>query len=138
MKKKYFVIAGIVWLILILAGIAWYWYDKPHRDASGIKPALTIDAVELYNQYQHDENAANKRFLDKVIEVKGTVSDVQQSSGITSLLLDAGQPAGGVNCSFSNNGSKKPLPSKGSQVTIKGKCSGMLMDVNLVDCVIEE
>ena len=50
-----------------------------------------------------------------------------------------GSADGGVNCSIL----KKDLDpgdkfNTGDSVTIKGKCTGFLMDVNLVDCVIKK
>jgi hypothetical protein len=133
MQKKYFFIAGIICLILAVGAL--YFYNKPHQTAAGLKTDLSIDALDLYNQYQKDEVMANKKFLDKIIEVKGMVTDVQQSS----VQLGAGEAMGGINCSLAgNNEGKTPLPSKGARITVKGKCSGMLMDVNLVDCVIQQ
>jgi len=138
MHKKYFLIAGIIWLVL--AGLGLYYYDKPHANAGDKTTDISITAVELYNLYHKDEAAANKKFLDKIIEVKGTITDVQRSGNITSIQLDGGTAAAGINCNMAdqNENKKIQLPVKGSTVMIKGRCSGMLMDVNLVDCVIEE
>lgn len=133
MRKKIFFIAGIV--CLILAVTALYFYNKPHQNAGSLSTDVSIDAVDLYNQYQKDEAAANKKFLDKIIEVKGMVTDVQQSGNTASVQLGAGEAMGGINCSLTG---KTALPSKGARITVKGKCSGMLMDVNLVDCVIQQ
>jgi hypothetical protein len=134
MRRKYLLIAGIVWLVLFLFGL--YIYFKPHSSVAHTSPDLKIEAVELYNQFQQDEVAANKKYLDKVIEVKGRVNEVQHNSSGTSIQLDAGPNAGGINCSFTGSESGIPLPSKGSLITIKGRCSGYLMDVNLVDCAL--
>jgi hypothetical protein len=137
MRKKYFLIAGLIWLVL--AGLGLYYYDKPHANAGNKSTDFAINAVDLFNQYQKDEAAANKKFLDKIIEVKGIVTDVQQSGNIISIQLDGGSTAG-INCSITDDNEKDraALPHKGAAVTIKGKCSGLLMDVNLVDCVIEQ
>ncbi|MBS1599551.1 MAG: hypothetical protein JST75_15105 [Bacteroidetes bacterium] len=137
MRKKYFLIAGIVWLVL--AGLGLYYYDKPHANAGDKSTDISITAGDLFSQFQQDENAANKKFLDKIIEVKGTVMDVQQSGNTTSVQLDGGSGGAGINCSIAINNEKNKitLPEKGSVITIKGRCAGMLMDVNLVDCVIQ-
>jgi hypothetical protein len=138
MKKKYFLIAGIVWLVL--AGLGLYYYDKPHLNAGEKATDISITAVDLYNQYQQDEAMANKKFLDKIIEVSGTITDIQKSENAISIQLNGGSTAAGINCSITthNDNNKISLPEKGTSVNIKGKCAGMLMDVNLVDCVIEQ
>lgn len=135
MRKKYFLIAGIVWLVL--AGLGLYYYDKPHANAGGKATDITISAVDLYAQYQQDEAVANKKFLDKIIEVSGTISSVERSANTISIQLDGGSTAAGINCGLALHNNDIRLPEKGASVKIKGRCAGMLMDVNLVDCVIE-
>ena len=136
MKKKYFLVAGIIWIVL--AGFGLYFYNKPHTSAASMSADIRIDAGDLYDQYQKDEAAGNKKFLDKIVEVKGRVADTHQEGNATNIQLESGNPAGGINCSIYNGGDKIQLPAKGSTVTVKGKCSGFLVDVNLVDCVIEQ
>jgi hypothetical protein len=111
---------------------------KPHGNVSGEQAAGSLSARDLYLDFQHDENIANKKWLGKVIEVSGIVSAVNESPGYVSLNLKA-VADGGVNCSIS----KKDLSpderfKTGDSLTIKGKCTGFLMDVNLVDCVISK
>ncbi|HEY4154582.1 MAG TPA: hypothetical protein VGM24_04125, partial [Puia sp.] len=81
---------------------------------------------------------ANKKFLGKVIEVTGSISGIQKDTGNAGILMDA-TAMGGVNCGFS----KTALPGlqllkTGDTIRIKGRCTGFLMDVNLVDCVLEK
>lgn len=102
------------------------------------KTDVSIKASELFEEFQRNETTANNRFVDKIIEVKGTVLEIQHSGVRTSLQLDAGNGAGGVNCSLADSSPNIQVPPKGSLVIIKGKCSGFLMDVNLVDCVVKE
>ncbi|MFI5152588.1 MAG: hypothetical protein ACHQET_04595 [Chitinophagales bacterium] len=133
MKRKYLIIAVVFWLLLIVVGI--YFYNKPHRNAAAEKTDVHADAVALYSQFQQSEAAANQKFLDKIIEVKGKIADIQESGNNITVLLDAGPVPGGVNCSFTNAEHNIQLPAKGTLITVKGKCTGFLMDVNLVDCV---
>jgi DNA/RNA endonuclease YhcR with UshA esterase domain len=101
------------------------------------KAAITITAVEFYGQYEQSETLANAKYINKVIEVTGTIAAIQTSDKSCSILLDAEQPTGAVNCVFSNEGKNRIMSlKKGQKMTVKGKCSGFLMDVNLVDCVM--
>jgi putative nucleic acid binding protein len=136
MRKKYILIAAIFWVALI--GLAYYFYTKPHSSAANQKTDVHINASELYEQFQRDESAANTRFTDKIIEVKGKVAEIQHNGIRTSLQLDAGVATGGINCSLADGSPNLQVPPKGTLVTIKGKCSGFLMDVNLVDCVVQQ
>ena len=137
MNKKYLFIGGI----LLIGLVAWgfYLYNKPHTSTAHERPDFSIPAVDLYNAYQKDESGANNKFLGKVIEVKGSVSEVHPGKGNTDILMDATATGGGVNCSFPNIPlSQLQTLKKGNIITVKGRCTGFLMDVNLVDCVTEE
>jgi tRNA_anti-like len=136
MRKKLILIA-VIFLVLAM-GLAYYFYTKPHSSAANQKTDVHINASELYEQFQRDESAANSRFTDKIIEVKGKVAEIQHTGIRTSLQLDAGVAMGGINCSLADSSPNLQVPPKGTLVTIKGKCSGFLMDVNLVDCVIQQ
>ncbi len=136
MKKNYFIIAGV--LLLLIIGWGFYKYNKPHAGITDQKIDYTLTAADLFNSFQKDESAANKKYLGKVIEVKGMISVIQAGSGNTNIQIDA-SPMGGVNCSFSNADEQmlKTLK-KGDTLTVKGRCTGFLMDVNLVDCALAD
>ena len=123
--------------IAILCTIAWgvHLYFKTRPDIGSMKASVSLSATSLYAQYQKDEAPANTLFLEKIIAVDGEVLDVSKTDSTLSIQLKGGDN-GGVNCSIRNI--PKTIPQKGSRVTIKGKCSGFLMDVNLVDCVLEK
>ena len=48
--------------------------------------------------------------------------------------LDPG--GGGINCQLFAGTKVDPEPRSGDAVTVKGRCTGFLMDVNLADCVL--
>jgi hypothetical protein len=136
MRKKIFFGIGIILCCLI----AWKVYTtfKPHRNVSGDKAEATLSAAGLYHEFQQDESLANKKWVGKVIEVSGIISSVNESDHYISLNLK-GNTDGGINCSVS----KKDLEAgdqfrSGDSVTVKGKCTGFLIDVDLVDCVIKK
>jgi tRNA_anti-like len=136
MRKKYFFGIGIVLLCLAILGI--YSVFKPHHNVEGESSAASFSALELYNEFQHNETAADKKWVGKVLEVKGIISSVSEAGKYESVNL-AATTDGGINCSFL----KKDLDtdtrfSKGDSITIKGKCTGFLMDVNLVDCILKK
>ena len=131
----FFITAGILFVCVVAAGM--YLYYKPRASLKNSTATATIDAVTLYEAYHKDETTADKKYLSKVIVVKGTVDEVQQTDSTLSITLKAGE-TGGINCRMViDNDVKATIPSKGVVISIKGRCSGFLMDVLLVDCLIE-
>ncbi len=139
MSKKILVLSGIFLTVLIIGSIAYYRYEKPRTSLINIKPAYNVDAKELYQAFVQDENKANKQYLEKVIQVKGIVDNVQLSEATISLLLSAGEEMGGVNCSIiKSKKDQQIVPQKGSLIKVKGRCIGFIMDVNIVDAIVEK
>ena len=136
MRKKYFFGIGI--LLICLAGWGIYTLYKPHRNVEGEDTAATLTATSLYNEFAMNESKANQKWVGKVLEITGTISSVTEAGNYVSLNL-AATADGGVNCSVL----KKDLQTdykfnKGDSVRVKGKCTGFLMDVNMVDCIIKK
>lgn len=138
MKVKLALAAGGIVLLIISAAVGWYLYNKPHTGVENVEADIHITAADLYNDFEHDEALANKKYLNKVIEVTGNVSEVQNVNGSQIILLSSTSDAGGVSCQLTNDeNNKKSTVKKSTTITIKGRCSGYLMDVNLVDCLLE-
>jgi hypothetical protein len=136
MRKIFFFGIGIV--LICLAGWGIYSYFKPHRNVKAEQAVASLTATSLYNDFLNNESLANQKWLGKVIEITGTISSINEAGKYVSVNLFV-TAEGGVNCSVL----KKDLPpdnkfNKGDLITIKGRCTGFLMDVNLVDCVIKK
>jgi len=136
MRKKYFFGIGI--LLICLAGWGLYIVYKPHRNVEGEDAVATLTATSLYNDFSTNETHANQKWVGKILEVKGVLSSVTEAGNYVSLNL-AATADGGVNCSVL----KKDMPesnkiSKGDSIIVKGKCTGFLMDVNMVDCIVKK
>ena len=125
-------------LLICLAGWGIYKIYKPHRNVEGEEAVATLTAINMYQEFSKNESGANQKWLGKVVEVSGRISSVSNAGKYVSLNL-AATADGGVNCSLLKN----DLPAdekfnQGDSVTVKGKCTGFLMDVNLVDCIIKK
>ena len=136
MRKKYFFGIGI--FLICLAGWGLYTLYKPHLNVAGEDAVATLTATNMYQEFLNNESRANQKWLGKVIEVTGKISSVTDAGNYISLNLGAAGD-GGVNCSIL----KKDLSAndkfnKGDSINVKGKCTGFLMDVNLVDCIIKK
>jgi len=138
LKKRTILWLGILLLLLAAAGYAWHLYDKPHRSAAGEDAAVTISADTLYHQYQADEHSADQKYMGKVISVTGRLTEIQHSGNSVIWILSTQPGGGGVNCQLFAGTKVDPEPKTGDPVTVKGRCTGFLMDVNLADCVPEK
>ncbi|MDR3681789.1 MAG: hypothetical protein P4L41_17605 [Flavipsychrobacter sp.] len=133
MIKKIF--TAILALAIIGGCIAYYQWHKPHQKAEDAQ-GIVITAVELAKQYKADEKAADLKYLSKVIEVSGTINEVDKNQdGGSMLILETGDPMAGVQCSIRD---KNKTAAKGQNVVIKGFCSGSgITGIALTDCIIK-
>ena len=138
LKKRKFFWLGLFLLILVVAGWAYYQYQRPHQSAAGETANVTILADSLFQQYSNDEKGCDGKYLGKVVEVSGKLSEVQHSGQSEIWILATGtKNGGGVNCQlFPGEKIPEPHPKPGDNVTVKGRCTGFLMDVNLSDCIV--
>ena len=122
-------------IVVILAWIAYSMYHKPHADFSNIKPAHTITAQQLYQDYDENEEVANEKYLGKVIQVNGKVKSIKRSEDNANVYLDTGSGLGDINCAFMEASEVEDLE-EGDPVSIRGLCSGKLMDISLERCIV--
>lgn len=130
----------IVSLIILASAFAYgyYLFNKPHQGVSNKEAEYTLESKQLFDEYDQNEDAANKKYLGKILSVRGKIADrAVDSKGVISFILEGGEMAG-VGCQF-EKGSLDEIQNikKGQVISVKGRCTGMLMDVVLVDCVPE-
>jgi hypothetical protein len=134
MRKKIFFGIGIVLLCLIAWGI--HLITRVHGNVANETAVASLSAISLYEQFAKSEVQAGKNWTGKVIEITGAISSLQLTGNYMSVTLK-GTAEGGINCNILKKDldpERKLTP--GNTITIKGKCSGFLIDVNMVDCVV--
>lgn len=124
-------------LAVIGAAIGFYQWNKPHENMNRAKADMSIAARDLFAAFSDNENEANSKYLDKVVAVSGVVKEVSTGAeGTIKVTLDSGDEMFGVICQMDElTEHKRTSFEVGEQLTLKGKCTGMLMDVVLVRCV---
>ena len=74
--KKY------IWYILIavLLGSAYgyYEYNRPVGSLEGANADVVLEASALLKAFETNEESANTQYLDKVIEVSGSISKIEE------------------------------------------------------------
>ena len=129
-------------VVLLGAVYAVYMYNKPHRDIAKEKPAYELAASALYQEFEENESAASKKYVDQVILVDGIVKGVQSAeNGIITIALE--DDFFGVTCTIDSltgvlQNEAISLLQEGDSVRMKGRCDGMLTDVKLSKCMLVE
>ena len=134
-----------LWTVLVgvVIGSAsiYYVFNMPRRNISKEKAVYTLEAKQMISEFKKDEDSATKKYLDKTISVKGEIKSIRtlNNHGMVFSLEDEME---GVSCSVDsadvvNNALKIAQMVKGSTGTFKGRCSGMLMDIQVINCVPE-
>jgi tRNA(Ile2) C34 agmatinyltransferase TiaS len=133
-----------LFVMLLLALVAAPGCNKP-RPASAkdepMEPVAKLTTEELLAEYQKNEVGADQKYKDKLIQLTGTVSEVQKDI-VGRYYVGLGAPQENemfdVMCyldksAFEDAGKLK----KGDKVTLKGLCQGRTLKVlNLKTCVI--
>jgi hypothetical protein len=133
---KYIKYASI--LILAVIGFGFFYINQSKKGIDGIHAEFNISPEKLVQEFETNEEIANKKYLDKIILIEGKINSIStREDGPTTIVMNASNPMNSVSCELNKKESEKYLTIKnGDIIKIKGICSGLLMDVVLVDCVI--
>jgi tRNA_anti-like len=134
-----YILLCLVFTVLGLSIYAYLEFTRKPADLINSDAVEHSTASELTAFYINNEDSANKKYLGKVIEVTGTIVEIenQQDTLITVLLGDTVQESR-VSCLIDKKHfAEAKNIRKGDVVKIKGFCTGYLMDVELNRCVIE-
>lgn len=136
--KTYIKIALFVVSFIALSAIlaALYMYNLKATDMSKAKPDFIISASVLQQEFELDEAAASTRYINKILEVTGIIASVKSGeNNIISISLSTENDFSSVICTFpAIDDPSKFIP--GKEITLRGGCSGFLMDVLLNNCAI--
>ncbi len=134
--KSYVKIALFAVTFIAIAGIlaALYMFNLKHTDMSKAKPDFIITATALQKEFENNETTASAKYINKILEVTGTIASMTVAdSNNTNISLKTGSDISSVICTF--QAVKDPSYFKtGEEITLRGECSGFLMDVLLNNC----
>ena len=142
MKKTIRILLGLfIFGLFVGLGTLIYVFNKPRINIAKESAAFSVDAKMLIADFQKDEQGATTKYLNKVISVKGEVKGIRtlDNHGMV-FSLENGME--GVSCTVDSADvvkfrSKIDQITKGSSFKFKGRCSGMLMDIQVINCVPE-
>ena len=135
--KKLFLFA----LVIAIAGggIGYYLWNKPPEGVAKKKPDFILTPAKLLTDFQNNEEAANAKYLGKVVQLNGTILEIVPGENMEmQVILETGDLMARVSCVMKedyNTFLERKLK-RGDTVTIKGFCTGVIMDVVVDRCVI--
>jgi hypothetical protein len=114
--------------------VALIMFNKKHTDTAKAKPDFVVTATVLQKEFEDNETAASARYINKILEVSGTIASITQTDSLNlNVSLKTGNDMSSVICTFHNR-ADNPRFNQGDEITLRGECSGFLMDVLLNNC----
>ena len=113
MKKNKWII--ILVILVLLAFFGYNYVYKSHRDISSEEASFSIKVATLANDFKEDETKANEKYLDKTIDINGTVTSFDKESNL--VVIDEVLSA-------TLFGKPKEEIVKDQNITIKGRFIG--------------
>ena len=130
MSKKSIVILAILVVVAASAIYGWNEYHRKNDDLSGIKPAYSVAAVQLINEFNQNDSTANARYLGKVVSVNGMVKGVEKDEeGKYTVVLGDTTDMSSVRCAMdSTHAADATGLRRGQSVEVKGSFTGFKKD----------
>lgn len=136
--KTYVKVALAVVVIIavssILAGL--YFYNLKSADLAKTRPDFVITASALQKAFENNETESSSRYIKKILEVTGKISSVKSAeNNAVNISLATDNDLSSIICTFpvlKDESAFKP----GDIITLRGECSGYLMDVLLNNCAV--
>jgi tRNA_anti-like len=130
MKK---ILIGIILVGVVTCGVIYLMYNKPHRDPA-TERSIGVTAVDLFQDFENNELEANARYLDKVVEISGKVTEITANQNLMPIIvLETENTFFGVRCTMNDSTIKAQI---GETIILKGICTGYLSDVIITEATI--
>ena len=108
-----------------MAGVYWYYATEKYADTKDVKADFSVEALAFIREFQQDNNAANAKYSDKIIDVRGMVSEVEAVDTTYNIkFVDTTSGSYTIFAFQQQHIDEAKTVKVGDQVTIKGSCSG--------------
>ncbi|MCM4167804.1 hypothetical protein KCTC52924_01391 [Arenibacter antarcticus] len=135
--RKVYLILSFIFIGIIAIALSFYLYNKPHVNIQKTDADYHLSAQQLIRDYEDFEIESNKKYSERLIEVEGQIHEVSTLRGNMVIALKPANSPSSVICHMLPEESEKVLMlKKGQIIKIKGKCTGYLLDVIMVRCIL--
>ena len=137
MNKKNVILGILLIGVVAIIGVWYFIFYRPthfKRDVTDEK-AIVITAKDIVKEFQSNEAEANKKYLNKAVEITGEVVECKKDQeGHPTVTLKSDDAFSNVQVTL--KGDKQLEAKGGSTITIKGIVNGNLSDVIIIEAVV--
>jgi len=136
--KTYVKVALFFVTFIAIAAIlaALYFYNLKSANMAKAKPDFIVTASALQKAFEADETKASTTYINKIVEVTGKIASVKPAENqVVSISMVTESDLSSVICTFPAV-SDPAVFKVGDEITVRGECSGFLMDVLLNNCAL--
>lgn len=139
-KYPIYIFGGLSILFILIALGFTIIMNAPKASVKEKAVDFTLSATELFEEYSENQSVADQKFIDQVIQISGQIFEIStDQQGATVFVLTTGGKEAGVLCTLELGERDKVISKKiGDAITLKGVCTGMLMEVVLNRCRVVE
>ena len=124
-------------MVILVVFFVWRWtFRAADTSVASKKTDVTIESGVLMKAYFSNEDSTNTLYLNKVVAVTGTIDAINEKDQEIQVYLKKKDEMAGVMCGFYKTEIDKNTIKTGQVITVKGICTGFLMDVVLTKCSI--
>ncbi|MCC6815872.1 MAG: hypothetical protein IT267_05630 [Saprospiraceae bacterium] len=129
MSRKALIIVTLV-LVVVGAGISFYYYNKPTQSLHSLGVDYKLTAKNIFQEFEDNEELATQKYLNKVCEITGLFDTLlSNEQGAKVVLLNSEGGMGALSFELDSTIQSASNYPKGQIITLKGICSGKLIDI---------
>ena len=137
MNKKNIILGVLLVGVLAVVGVWYFIFYRPthfKRDVAD-ETAIIVTAKDIVKEFQANESGANKKYLNKAVEITGEVSETKKDQeGKPTVTLKSDDAFSNIFVTL--KGDTQLEVKGGSTITIKGIVTGFLSDVVVIDAIV--
>ena len=135
-RKKIGIIVLLIIVLMTMTMMLKYIYSGD-TNIRNENTEVAISSEVLMDDFHQDEDAANKKYKEKVIEVDGVVKEVTFLNNRNTVILYGANNNSYILCDMAS-GQEEAIKSlqPGQSVKVKGICKGFLKDAILLNCIV--
>ncbi len=125
-------------MVLAVSGYVYLKFQEPSvMDIANYHTEDKVTVDELISMFIKDKRLANSAYVEKTIEVKGIIKEINYLNKRQTILLSSQQFAESfVICDMLPTKNKKMESlAIGDSIVVKGICKGFLSDVVMLNCI---
>lgn len=113
--------------------------EKRNKKMDEERKTKTVSSIELVDAYESNEVSADMKYKNKVFYVEGYIDDIGKDlfNDIYVSLEGSEEIFRSVSCTINDVKVVASLK-KGQWLAIRGRCDGLMLDVQMEDCEIVE